>query len=168
MLALYEGSWLRVSGETRRGHRPRPACSSAQGGGTFIEGLDVSGLLEHHAALRRRETTRAGRFVMMGTTAVVYSEAFFGTPDGKTANGLVRHSEKYEILSVIDSTKAGLDAGDVARRRPERDPDLRRPRGRRSPWRAASPTSSSSAWRPSAACSPRTSAASCSTRCAAA
>ncbi|NCF92987.1 MAG: DUF1611 domain-containing protein, partial [Verrucomicrobiaceae bacterium] len=33
--------------------------------------------------------------------------------DGKTANGLVRHSEKYEILSVIDSEKAGLDAGMV-------------------------------------------------------
>ena len=48
---------------------------------------------------------------MMGKTAVVYSEAFFGTPDGKTANGLVRHSEKYEILSVIDSTQAGADAG---------------------------------------------------------
>lgn len=48
---------------------------------------------------------------MMGKTAVVYSEAFFGTPDGKTANGLVRHSEKYEILSVIDGTKAGSDAG---------------------------------------------------------
>ena len=48
---------------------------------------------------------------MMGKTAVVYAEAFFGTPDGKTANGLVRHSERYEILSVIDSTKAGADAG---------------------------------------------------------
>jgi len=48
---------------------------------------------------------------MRGKTAVVYSEAFFGTPDGKTANGLVRHSGKYEILSVIDSTKTGLDSG---------------------------------------------------------
>ena len=48
---------------------------------------------------------------MKGKTAVVYSEAFFGTPDGKTANGLVRHSEKYEILAVIDSTKTGTDAG---------------------------------------------------------
>jgi len=46
-------------------------------------------------------------------TAVVYCEANFGEIDGKTANGLVRHSEKYEILSVIDSEKAGLDAGDV-------------------------------------------------------
>jgi uncharacterized NAD-dependent epimerase/dehydratase family protein len=48
---------------------------------------------------------------MMGKTAVVYSEAFFGTADGKTANGLVRHSEKYEIRAVIDSTRAGADAG---------------------------------------------------------
>jgi uncharacterized NAD-dependent epimerase/dehydratase family protein len=44
-------------------------------------------------------------------TAVVYCEANFGAIDGKTANGLVRHSEKYEILSVIDSEKAGLDSG---------------------------------------------------------
>lgn len=46
-------------------------------------------------------------------TAIVYCEANFGAIDGKTANGLVRHSEKYEILSVIDSEKAGLDAGVV-------------------------------------------------------
>lgn len=46
-------------------------------------------------------------------TAVVYCEANFGAMDGKTANGLVRHSEKYKILSVIDSTKAGLDSGTV-------------------------------------------------------
>lgn len=47
------------------------------------------------------------------TTAVVYCEANFGAIDGKTANGLVRHSEKYTILSIIDSEKAGLDAGMV-------------------------------------------------------
>ena len=46
-----------------------------------------------------------------GTTAVVYCEGVFGEQDGKTANGLVRHSEKYEILSVIDSVRAGVDAG---------------------------------------------------------
>ena len=46
-------------------------------------------------------------------TAVVYCEANFGAIDGKTANGLVRHSEKYKILSVIDSTKAGRDASKV-------------------------------------------------------
>ena len=47
------------------------------------------------------------------STAIVYCEANFGAVDGKTANGLVRHSEKYEILSVVDSEKAGLDAGVV-------------------------------------------------------
>lgn len=46
-----------------------------------------------------------------GTTAVVYCEGQFGEQDGKTANGLVRHSEKYDVLSVIDSRSAGLDTG---------------------------------------------------------
>jgi uncharacterized NAD-dependent epimerase/dehydratase family protein len=46
-------------------------------------------------------------------SAVVYCEANFGAPDGKTANGLVRHSERYEILSVIDSRQSGQDAGEV-------------------------------------------------------
>ena len=47
----------------------------------------------------------------LGITAVVYCEGQFGEQDGKTANGLVRHSERYEILSVIDSLQAGADAG---------------------------------------------------------
>ncbi len=46
-------------------------------------------------------------------TAIVYCEANFAAIDGKTANGLVRYSEKYKILSVIDSQKAGLDTGMV-------------------------------------------------------
>lgn len=46
-------------------------------------------------------------------TAIVYCEGNFGAIDGKTANGLVRHSEKYKILSVIDSEKAGCDSGEV-------------------------------------------------------
>ena len=46
-------------------------------------------------------------------TAVVYCEANFGRTDGKTANGLVRYSERYEILSVIDSTQAGGDSGQL-------------------------------------------------------
>lgn len=46
-----------------------------------------------------------------GSTAVVYCEGQFGEQDGKTANGLVRHSERYEVLSVVDSVRAGVDAG---------------------------------------------------------
>ncbi len=45
------------------------------------------------------------------TSAVVYCEGNFGRITGKTANGLVRHSEKFEILAVIDSRYAGEDAG---------------------------------------------------------
>lgn len=47
----------------------------------------------------------------LGASAIVYCEGQFGEQDGKTANGLVRHSEKYEILSVIDSDHAGVDSG---------------------------------------------------------
>ncbi|MEP1630779.1 DUF1611 domain-containing protein [Ekhidna sp.] len=45
-------------------------------------------------------------------TALVYSEDELGKIDGKVANGLVRHSEKYDIVGVIDSSKKGLDAGE--------------------------------------------------------
>jgi len=49
----------------------------------------------------------------LGSTAIVYCDQQFGEQDGKTANGLVRHSEKYEILSVIDARRAGADAGEL-------------------------------------------------------
>ena len=55
-------------------------------------------------------------------TAVVYCEANFGDVDGKTANGLVRHSERYDIVAVIDSHKAGLDSGDVLDDKPNAIP----------------------------------------------
>jgi uncharacterized NAD-dependent epimerase/dehydratase family protein len=58
-------------------------------------------------------------------TAVVYCEANFGAIDGKTANGLVRNSERYEILSIIDSEKAGLDAGVVLGGKPNAIPIYR-------------------------------------------
>lgn len=45
------------------------------------------------------------------SSAIIYCDGQFGEQDGKTANGLVRHSERFEILSVIDSTRAGLDSG---------------------------------------------------------
>lgn len=45
-------------------------------------------------------------------TALVYCENQFGLVDGKTAAGLVRHSETYNIVGVIDSSLAGKDAGE--------------------------------------------------------
>ncbi len=47
----------------------------------------------------------------IGNTAIVYCEKNFGAVDGKTANGLVRSSDKYKILSVIDSEKSGMNTG---------------------------------------------------------
>ncbi|GJM24445.1 MAG: hypothetical protein DHS20C16_08600 [Phycisphaerae bacterium] len=58
-------------------------------------------------------------------TAVIYCEANFGALDGKTANGLVRHSEMYNILSVIDSKQAGLDSGVVLGEEPNGIPICR-------------------------------------------
>ena len=49
---------------------------------------------------------------IMKETALVYCENQFGLVDGKTATGLVRHSEIYNIVGVIDSSLAGKDAGE--------------------------------------------------------
>lgn len=43
--------------------------------------------------------------------AIVYCEGAFRTANGKTAHGLVRRTERYRVLSVVDSTCAGKDAG---------------------------------------------------------
>ena len=45
--------------------------------------------------------------------ALVYSEGAFNTPNGKTAHGLVRFTERYEIVGVLDSNYQGKDAGEV-------------------------------------------------------
>ena len=45
--------------------------------------------------------------------AIVYCDGAFNTPEGKTAHGLVRFTERYNILAVIDEKYAGKDAGMV-------------------------------------------------------
>lgn len=45
-------------------------------------------------------------------TALIYCEKQFGLVDGKTASGLVRHSERYDIVGVLDSSLRGKDAGE--------------------------------------------------------
>ena len=45
--------------------------------------------------------------------AVVYCEGAFNTPNGKTAHGLVRFTERYRVTSVVDSRHAGRDALEV-------------------------------------------------------
>jgi uncharacterized NAD-dependent epimerase/dehydratase family protein len=43
--------------------------------------------------------------------AIVYAEGGYNTALGKTAHGLVRFTNRYRVLSVVDSTYAGQDAG---------------------------------------------------------
>ncbi len=56
VLAMYEGSWLRVSGEQARVHGPA-RLFQRDGREAFADGGDVSGLLDH--ALRRSTTASA-------------------------------------------------------------------------------------------------------------
>lgn len=48
----------------------------------------------------------------MKKTALVYCDNQFGLVDGKTASALVRHSETYTVVGIIDSSLAGKDAGE--------------------------------------------------------
>jgi uncharacterized NAD-dependent epimerase/dehydratase family protein len=79
-----------------------------------VFGAPYLSLINPIAAVRKRTAT-----------AIVYCEANFGAIDGKTANGLVRHSERYDILSIIDSQKAGLDSGMVLDGKPNASPICR-------------------------------------------
>lgn len=46
-------------------------------------------------------------------SAIVYCQGAFNTPNGKTAHGLVRRTDRYRVLSVVDAAHAGQDAGQV-------------------------------------------------------
>lgn len=45
--------------------------------------------------------------------AIVYCEGAFGSTYGKTTHGLVRRTDRYRVLSVVDSTCVGKDAGEI-------------------------------------------------------
>jgi uncharacterized NAD-dependent epimerase/dehydratase family protein len=69
-------------------------------------GNPTTPLSNQHSPLQA--TTKA-----VSPTAIVYCEGNFGKIDGKTANGLIRHSQAYRIVSVIDSVFDGQDSGQV-------------------------------------------------------
>jgi uncharacterized NAD-dependent epimerase/dehydratase family protein len=56
--------------------------------------------------------------------AIVYCEKEFRTPNGKTAHGLVRRTARYRVLSVIDSTCSGQNAGALLDNKPNGIPIL--------------------------------------------
>ena len=84
--------------------RPRPYSAQAPPASTQPSPANTSPPLHNAHTLPQPAISRTA-------TAIIYCEGQFGDIDGKTANGLIRHSEKYTVLSVIDSTQAGLDTG---------------------------------------------------------
>lgn len=49
----------------------------------------------------------------MDGEAIVYCQGAFNTPNGKTAHGLIRFTDRYQVISVVDSNYAGGDAGEI-------------------------------------------------------
>jgi uncharacterized NAD-dependent epimerase/dehydratase family protein len=49
----------------------------------------------------------------MDGNAIIYCQGAFLTPNGKTAHGLIRYTDRYHVISVIDSDCAGKDAGEL-------------------------------------------------------
>lgn len=49
---------------------------------------------------------------MMGS-AVILTKGMLSLPDAKTAHGLIRGTERFRVMAVIDEVHAGKDAGEV-------------------------------------------------------
>ncbi len=45
--------------------------------------------------------------------AIVFTNGLLDTPNAKTCHGLIRGSDRFEILAVVDAASAGRDAGEV-------------------------------------------------------
>jgi len=50
---------------------------------------------------------------MFKEKALVYCEREYLTANGKTAHGLVRHTDRYNVVGVVDSTAPSRDAGAI-------------------------------------------------------
>jgi len=50
---------------------------------------------------------------MKKRNAIVVTAGYLSTPNGKTAHGLIRHSDRYNIVGIIDNEHAGKDAGEM-------------------------------------------------------
>jgi len=49
--------------------------------------------------------------------AIIYCQDAFLTTNGKTAHGLVRRTSRYNVVAVVDSSCAGMDAGELIDKR---------------------------------------------------
>jgi len=79
----------------------------------YEDNADSSNFLEADRVVFGKKSIGTHFVADVKETAIVYGENQLGKLDGKVTNGLVRHSELYKIIGVIDSTKAGMDAGEV-------------------------------------------------------
>lgn len=50
---------------------------------------------------------------MSENTALILTNGLYNTENGKTAHGLIRYSERFKIVGVIDYACAGQDAGEI-------------------------------------------------------
>ena len=50
---------------------------------------------------------------MQRQKAIVLTNGFLQTPFAKTCHGLLRGSDRFEVLAVIDNQHTGADAGEV-------------------------------------------------------
>lgn len=58
----------------------------------------------------------------MDGTALILCDGHFSTANGKTAHGLVRGTDRYRVVGVVDASHSGRDAGDVLDGRPRNIP----------------------------------------------
>jgi uncharacterized NAD-dependent epimerase/dehydratase family protein len=49
----------------------------------------------------------------MKDTALILTNGRFATSDAKTAHGLIRGTDRFSIVSVIDPVSYGKDAGEI-------------------------------------------------------
>ena len=145
----------------------RPVCSERAGGrGRSIGRPRRLGLASNITPRLRRRQTAPSRedAVMTGhdRRRLLRATSAPATARPPTVSSVTPRSTRSS--SVIDSTKAGLDAGAFLDERAERHPDLRRPRRRHRRLRPRPRLLHLRRGAARAACSRRPSAASCSTR----
>ena len=50
---------------------------------------------------------------MQKSNAIIITAGYLDSESGKTAHGLIRGTERFSILAIIDQKDAGRDAGEV-------------------------------------------------------
>src|SRR5882672_1639815 len=95
-----------------------PRSDRALGWGAFVAQVGVRdksllpGTPTRGAIFRSATHCHNGTMSMDGV-AVVLAPGAFRTDSAKTAHGLVRGSERFEVVAVLDADAAGHDAGEL-------------------------------------------------------